>query len=150
VIYPEVLPAWAQGSPHVGRLFEDYKAAEQDYYRRTGIFPIMHAVVVKASVLERFPWVARNLLHAFQAAKELAYRKLRNPRTVSLAWAMHALEEQTALMGPDPWPCGLEPNRKALETLIAYAAEEGLIEEKPAAEELFAAESLGDVPKYVA
>ena len=148
VIYPEVLPSFRHGSPSVARLFPDYKPEEQAYFRRTGIFPIMHTVVAKASVLERFPWVAVNLLQAFEESKAAAYRRTRDPRSICLAWAMHALAEQTELMGPDSWASGLARNRPALETLMQYAVEEGLIPEDLSLEELFAASTLEDVPRY--
>src|SRR5439155_26959178 len=69
-IYPEMLPSFARGDPRVKRLFEDHKTVERDYFKRTGIFPIMHTVVVKNDVLRDFPWVAVSVLKAFREAKD--------------------------------------------------------------------------------
>ena len=148
-IYPETLPSFARGDARVSRLFEQPKKAEQDYFQRTGIFPIMHTVVVKNEVLRSFPWVAVSMLQAFRAAKAECYRRLADPRQTALAWAQDLFEEQRALMGPDPWPYALEPNRTALETLVRYSHAQGLIPRAPAIEELFAENSLSESPRYV-
>lgn len=148
VIYPEILPALARGSAKVRRLFSDYRREEMEYFRKTGIFPIMHTVVIREAVLEQHPWVARNVHRAFQRAKELAYRRLEDPRTLALAWVMERLEEQKRLLGPDPWAYNLEDNRKNLETLIAYSHDQGLIDRLFPLEELFFPSSLDQLPAY--
>jgi 4,5-dihydroxyphthalate decarboxylase len=147
--YPEVLPSVARGDPRVRSLFADPKAEEQAYFRKTGIFPIMHTVVIRDEVLEAHPWVAVTLLQAFQQAKERAYRQLENPRTVALAWVREALAEQRAVLGPDPWVYGLAPNRHNLETFCEYGYTQGLTRRRIAAEELFAPSTLQGIPKYV-
>lgn len=149
VIYPEILPSFAAGHPNVRRLFEDYKTEEMRYYRKTGIFPIMHTVAMKQDLAERHPWLARSVLKAFEASKQQAYRTMRDPRRVSLAWLMSLMEEQLAVMGPDPWPYGLEPNRKPLETLIGYSFEQGCISAKPPLESLFVESTCDSVPAYL-
>jgi len=149
VIYPEILPSFAKGSPKVRRLFKDHKQAEREYYQQTGIFPIMHTVVIHTRILERHPWVPANLLKAFRAAKEHAYRQQEDPRRFALVWVGELLEEQRQLMGPDPWPYNLNDNRLALETLVRYAFEQGLLKRKPPVEELFAESSLEETPRYV-
>ncbi len=149
VIYPEVLPSVAKGSSQVRRLFTDPKQAEMEYYRRTGIFPIMHTVVTHARILERHPWVPANLLKAFRLAKEHAYVHLEDPRRVALVWVRELLEEQRSVMGPDPWPYNLADNRLALETLIRYSFEQGLLKRKPRVEELFVASCLEKPPRYI-
>jgi 4,5-dihydroxyphthalate decarboxylase len=149
VIYPEILPSFHSGRGMVRRLFEDYKTEEIAYYQRTGIFPIMHTVVVRRAVLDRAPWVAVTMMQAFEAAKAECYRRLRDPRRISLAWAMHALEEQERVLGPDPWAYGLEPNRTTLEAILAYAEEQGLTPRRLAARELFAPSTLDQIPAYI-
>jgi 4,5-dihydroxyphthalate decarboxylase len=99
---PDLLQSLMQGDKRMARLFTDSKAAEIAYFRTTGIFPIRHVTVIKREILERNPWVANNLMKAFAAAKELAYRRIANPRNVALAWVRNAVEEQLELMGPDP------------------------------------------------
>jgi 4,5-dihydroxyphthalate decarboxylase len=147
--YPELLPSLARGDSRVLRLFPDSKAEEQAYFQRTGIFPIMHTVVIRDEILRAHPWVAQNLLQAFDKAKEQAYRRLENPRTVSLAWMRDLLEEQRAVMGADPWVYGFAPNRATLETFCEYGAQQGLTGRRWRAEELFVPDTLTDIPKYV-
>jgi 4,5-dihydroxyphthalate decarboxylase len=141
-IFPDVLEAFRQGSGQVGRLWPNYKEVEQDYFRRTGIFPIMHVMVVRDEVLERDPWVATAVTKAFQRAKEACYAYIRDQRKSSLAWYGALWEEERALLGPDPWPYTFAENRATLETLLQYAHEQGLIPEPWAPESLFAPSTL--------
>ena len=136
-------PALQRGSPSVARLFPDYPERERDFYRRTGIFPIMHLVVLKREIYERAPWVAASLLKAFHQAKALGYRRLARHGTLycGLPWLHAHLEELRALMGPDPFAYGLEANRAQLETFLGYMQEQGLIAQAPTLEELFAPET---------
>jgi 4,5-dihydroxyphthalate decarboxylase len=149
LIYPEVPSAILNNDPRVRRLFMDTKATELEYYERSKIFPIMHVVVIKESVLERHPWVAFNVLEAFRASKDRAFRRMQDPRTVSLTWLGHLLEEQRRVLGPDPWAYDLSRSRTALETLIRYAVEQGMLKRAMAAEELFYPGSLMELPHYV-
>lgn len=146
LLYPEIPTAVKQGDPRVRRLFEDYKAEEQRYYRETGLFPIMHTVVIKESLLEKYPWVATSILKAFRASKELAWQQMEDPRRISLAWVRELIEEQRALMGRDPWPYDLASNRAALETMIRYAHRQGMIQHTMSPEDLFFPPSLEGMP----
>ena len=138
LIHPEIIRPLLQGDRRVKRLFENYKELEVDYYRRTGIFPIMHTTAIKQEVVERNPWVPLSLMQAFQKAKEIAYQRMENPRRVPLAWFRTAQEEQEEILGRDPWVYGLSAaNRKNLETLIAYSCEQSLIARRMGLEELF-------------
>ena len=148
-IYPETLPSIRNGSPKVGLLFPETKQAEIDYYRASGIFPIMHTVVIRNSILERHPWVAVSVLQAFQKAKELCYRHMQDPRNLALVWASEVLSEQKEAMGADPYPYGLERNRKALEAVVRYEHEQGMIKKKPTVEELFFRPSLQEIQRYL-
>jgi len=148
-IYPEILPSFARGNPQVRRLFERPKDVERDYFQRTGIFPIMHTVVVRDEVLRQFPWVAVSVLRAFREAKERCYERLADPRSTALAWVQDLLEEQRSVLGSDPWPYALEPNRAALATLIRYSHTQGIIPTAPAVEGLFAENALSESPRYV-
>jgi 4,5-dihydroxyphthalate decarboxylase len=141
-IFPDVLESFRTGDSRVQRLFPNYKEVEQDYFRRTGIFPIMHVMVVRDEVLERDPWVATALTKAFQRAKEACYAWIRDQRKSSLAWYGALWEEERALLGPDPWPYTFAENRATLETLLEYAHEQGLIPERWAPETLFAPSTL--------
>jgi 4,5-dihydroxyphthalate decarboxylase len=132
--------------PRVRRLFPNFRDVEADYYQRTGIFPPMHTVVVRRDVLEHDPWVARSLYDAFCESKRRAINELLNPVVLfsSLPWQLAEVEATRALMGDDYWPYGLEPNRKALETLIRYSCEQGLAQRSVPVESLFAENTLDD------
>jgi 4,5-dihydroxyphthalate decarboxylase len=138
LIHPEVPQAVMQRDRRVKRLFENYKALEIEYYRKTGIFPIMHAVAIRREIIDKYPWVPINLMQAFERAKRIAYQRAENPRRVPLAWVRSALEEQEEILGKDPWAYGLgAANRKNLETLIGYSYEQSLIAEKIPVDALF-------------
>ncbi|HWP57975.1 MAG TPA: hypothetical protein VNL14_08825 [Candidatus Acidoferrales bacterium] len=148
-LYPETLPSIRKGSPRVALLFPDPKSAEIEYYRKSGIFPIMHTVVVKNHILERHPWLAVNLMQAFQKAKELCYLRMKDPRSFALVWVQALLQEQEAIFGPDPWPYGLNANRAALEAVVRYEHEQGMIGTRPKIEELFFPASLQEIQHYL-
>ncbi len=138
LLHPDIIAPILDKDPRVGRLFPDTKAEEIAYYRKTGIFPIMHVLGLKAELVERYPWVPINLYKAFEAAKQMAMKRMRNPRIVPLAWYQEAWDEQEALLGPDPWEYGLgEANRKNLETLVRYSHQQGLISRNIPVDELF-------------
>ena len=138
VLHSDLIKPLLAKDARVARLFPSYKDEEIAYYKKTGIFPIMHVMGLRQSLVERHPWVAVNLFKAFDEAKAIAMERMQNPRIVPLAWYREAWEEQEKILGTDPWEYGLTPkNRKNLETLIGYSHEQGLIKKKPALEELF-------------
>jgi 4,5-dihydroxyphthalate decarboxylase len=133
----EEIPPDLLASPHVARLFPDYVAVEREFYARTRIYPMMHALVARADLLRNHPWLAASLLQAFEQAKQIALDQLRYPRTVTLAWAGAYREAEVDLFGPDPYPYGLPPNRPALDALATYSHEQGLTSHPFAVEDLF-------------
>ena len=138
VFHSDFIKPFLAKDPRVARLFPDSKAEEMAYYKKTGIFPIMHVTGLKKELAEEHPWLAINLFRAFSEAKALAMRRMQNPRIVPLAWYRAAWEEQERVLGPDPWEYGLtDKNRKNLETLVGYSHEQGLIKKRPALDELF-------------
>jgi 4,5-dihydroxyphthalate decarboxylase len=138
LIHPELIQPILDRDCRVRRLFPDYRDLEIDYFRRTGIFPIMHATVLRQEIVEQNPWVPINLMQAFEASKKAAYKRMENPRIVPLAWFRYFLEEQQQLLGDDPWVYGLgEANRKNLETLMQFSQEQGLLGRKMTVSELF-------------
>lgn len=141
VISPRIPSGLWRGS--VRHLIEDYPGEELAYFQRTGIFPPMHTIAVKTSILERHPWVARSLLDAFQESKRRAYEWLGdiNALPISVPWFMAEYERTRAIFGADPWTDGLEKNREALVLLCRYLCEQGLAE-PVAVEDLFAAPTL--------
>jgi 4,5-dihydroxyphthalate decarboxylase len=148
-LYPETLPSIRNHSPKVGLLFPDPKEAEIEYYQKSGIFPIMHTVVIKNEVLENNPWVAVSLLGAFQKAKEVCYERMKDPRTFALAWVREIMKEQETIFGADPWPYNLRDNRKALEAVVRYEYDQGMIRKKPRIEDLFFPASLQEIQRYL-
>jgi 4,5-dihydroxyphthalate decarboxylase len=148
-LYPETLPSIKKGSPKVGLLFPDAKAAEIDYFKKSGIYPIMHTVVIKGGILEKNPWVAVSLQQAFQRSKEICYERMKDPRNFTLVWVKETIQEQERIFGPDPWPYNLEDNRKALDAAVRYEHEQGMIKKKLPIEELFYPPSLQEIQGYV-
>ncbi|HEY4404033.1 MAG TPA: PhnD/SsuA/transferrin family substrate-binding protein [Xanthobacteraceae bacterium] len=128
------------GSPRIARLFPNFKQVEQDYYRRTRIFPIMHIVVLREDVYQEHPWAARSIYQAFAAAKELAVAGLHDSDALQLAlpWLLDHVEEAWRVFGKDFWSYGLEPNRPTLAALGRYVHEQGLSPRVVSPDELFA------------
>lgn len=135
---------YGDGRTPVRRLFEDFESAEQAYYRRTGIFPIMHALGIRRDVHERHPWLAASLFKAFSEAKHLSQRDLFEvvALKIGLPWVVGEAQRTRALMGEDFWPYGVAANRAALEAMTRYSFEQGLAVRKLAPEELFAPTTL--------
>jgi 4,5-dihydroxyphthalate decarboxylase len=144
IICANLFPSLLNPPSHVRRLFENYKEIEAAYFRKTGIFPIMHSIAIRQELWEECPWIARSLFKAFQRAKEIAYERLNDtsPYKISLAWFRSPVEEQRVILGDDPWPYGLEKNRHVVGTLMDYLYEQGLAEERLKVEDLFAPNTL--------
>ena len=125
--------------PDLARLFPDARAEEIAFYKRTGIHPIMHDVVIRRRVYEKNPWIAESLYAACEEAKARADRKLRygGAQRVMLPWLAADVEEIDALFGDKPWAYGVDANRKTLETLIQYMEEQGVIASRPRVDDLF-------------
>ena len=126
-------------NPDIVRLFPDYPQIERDYFRRTGIFPIMHLVAMRRALCEAHPWLAASLYRGFIAAKQLAMQRLRFTGATSamLPWQVAELEELAELFGPDHWPYGVEANRPTLETLVRYMVAQHFISAPMPIEALF-------------
>jgi 4,5-dihydroxyphthalate decarboxylase len=138
VIHSSIIKPIVNKDPRVGRLWPDFKAEEQAFYKKTGIFPIMHVLGIKQEIVDRYPWVPINMFQAFQKAKAIAMRRMINPRLVPLAWYREAWEEQEEILGPDPWEYGMtEKNKHTLETLAGYSYQQGLTKRKMPLDELF-------------
>ena len=135
--------ALRRGSPNVARLFPNYPEVEADYFRRTGIFPIMHTLVVKREIYERRPWVAMSLYKAFLQAKTIGRRGLPGSGTLfcMLPWMAQHLDDVEQLMGGDPFAYGMKANRKTLETFYGYCLEQGMIKKPVTPEDIFTPET---------
>jgi 4,5-dihydroxyphthalate decarboxylase len=113
------------GVPHVGRLFADTRAVEQAYYRKSGVYPLMHAVGIRNSLIAQHPWMARAVFDAFLKAKEIAIADLQRLAafSVTLPWVEAEFRATQAVLGKDIWPYAIEANRNAIETLCRYLHE---------------------------
>ena len=121
----------------IARLFPDYSAVEQEYRARTGIFPIMHVMVIKNDLLASRPGIAKIVSHGVQAALDTFMERRRLTSAPSLVWPELTWPEQEKHLGPYPWPAGVEANRKELELLIGYGVEQGILSRRISPEELF-------------
>jgi 4,5-dihydroxyphthalate decarboxylase len=132
------------GHPQVRRLFADYRGVEQDYFRRTRIFPIMHVVGIRRTLAEQQPWLAASLLKAFGEAKRIAEAELReiNALKIGLPWVTSEMQATEQLMGTDFWPYGVEANRTTLQTCARYVAAQGITAREITVEEMFAPTTL--------
>lgn len=139
---PRVPSSFVPGGT-VRRLFPDPVAAEKQYFAETGIFPIMHVVVVRRDVYERHPWVAQSLTKALHLAKQKATAELYDASALRfmLPWLIPGLEEARQLLGEDFWSYGLQANEQVLATFLTYHHEQGLSRRRYDPAELFAEES---------
>jgi 4,5-dihydroxyphthalate decarboxylase len=129
--------AFAEG--RVARLYPEYREAEEAWFRKTGVFPIMHVVALRRDVFERDPWVAMNLVKAFEEAKRRSLARLGDITAshAPLAWLGDYVARLRTLMGEDPFPYGVDPNRPTLDTFLRYAFEQGVCHRLLDAEHLF-------------
>ncbi|OQV09142.1 hypothetical protein CLAIMM_13305 [Cladophialophora immunda] len=134
------IPACLGKAPHIDRLFPDFKKVEMDYYKRTGIFPIMHLVAMRRDYYEQNKFAASALYNALNDSKELARKRMESTGALRymLPWLPQELDEIHEVFGEDCWPYGIEENRKTLEALVQYLYDQSMIETKVPIEELFA------------
>jgi 4,5-dihydroxyphthalate decarboxylase len=131
--------AFSEGNRKIKRFFDDYQKVESDYYKKTGIFPIMHAVALRRDVLDKNPWVARNLFKAFDEARRRSLERVLDA-TVTMfpvPWGCEYARRGVELFGEDYFPYGIEPNRKTLEAFLSYAHEQGVCKRPLTVDELF-------------
>ena len=125
--------------PNIARLFENFVELERAYVAQTGIFPIMHVVAVRRDVLDCNPWLAMNLLQAFEQAKNNSVaRALQVAASSPVPWAYEHAKAQQELFGKDLWPYGVDPNRKTLDAFLQFAHEQGVCHTRLSPEDLFA------------
>ena len=131
---------YGAGTGPVKRMFPDYKAVEIDYYRETGIHPIMHCVVLRRDIFRQNPWALGSIYEALVKARRQTMEALLDSKAlaVMLPFLPSYVEETRHIFGDDFWPYGLEANRKALATLARYACAQGLTAKELAVGDLFA------------
>jgi 4,5-dihydroxyphthalate decarboxylase len=139
----QVPAPFVKGVPSVRRLFAKPREVEAEHFRRTGIFPIMHVVVIRESFYRRHPWVAQSLYKALLESKNACIDSIYRNDAIhaALPWTGQHAEEIRELMGRDFWPYGIEPNRRTIDAFLRYAFEQSLTAKRLAVEELFTRET---------
>ena len=131
-----------RGSKKIRRLFADPKQEEVRYFQKNGFYPIMHVVAFKDDVLAKDPWLAPNVMAAFDKAKAACMDYYDDPNWSRFVWGRHLFEEERKAFGDDPWPNGIKKNRANLEQFIGYSLDQGLMQKKLEVEQLFASNGL--------
>jgi 4,5-dihydroxyphthalate decarboxylase len=128
-----------KGAPQIVRLFPAYKAAEQDYYKRTGLFPIMHMLAMRADLHRNEPQVAPLVYEAFCRARDLAIAGLYDTDALRLAlpWLIDHVEETHRVLGRDYWTYGAEANRNVWNALCDFQVEQQLASRNVGLDSLF-------------
>jgi 4,5-dihydroxyphthalate decarboxylase len=129
-----------RGAPNVARLWPDYPVVEESYFKKTKLFPIMHAVGIRRTLAEKYPWAAVSVYKAFIKAKALCVHELGQigHLATTLPWPVHEYDRVRTFMGEDFWPYGAHENKHTLETLARYSFEQGLSVRQVALDEMFA------------
>jgi len=123
----------------IERLFPDFKATEKDYYKRTGIFPIMHTIALRQDVVREHPWVPASLYKAFCESRDIALEGLwdTDALRLGLPWLIDHVEEAWRVFGKDFWAYGMKANRPALEAVGRYVHEQHFSPRVVSAEEIW-------------
>jgi 4,5-dihydroxyphthalate decarboxylase len=140
---PRVPSPFSAGDRRVRRLFDDVVTVERDYYAATGIFPIMHVVVLRSDVYERHRWMAQSLYKACVAARDDAYRRVYDSSALRFMepWLIQHIEQSRELLGNDFWSYGLSSNENVLDVFLRYHHEQGLSKQRYEPADLFAPET---------
>ena len=139
LITPITPRAYLEGDSRIRQLFSPLKAAEQQYYRDTGLFPIMHVVAIRADTASQMPWLPAAVFEMYSKAKHIAYANLGSTTALrtSLPWVVEEYQQTRQLMGDDYWRYGLEANRGELEAVMRYMFEQGLVKNPSPFEDMF-------------
>lgn len=144
LIAPITPKAFVEGDPKIKQLFPDARAAEQAYFKKTGVFPIMHVVSIRNDAIEADPSLPKAVFDMYEKAKQAAYSNLATTTAlkVTLPWAGQELADTRELMGEDYWRYGIESNKKELDLIMRYTHEQGLVRERRGFEEMFHASTV--------
>jgi 4,5-dihydroxyphthalate decarboxylase len=139
--------AFLRGATNIARLWPDFRTAEEDYFKRTGLFPIMHLIGIRRSLVEKHPWLAPSVLKAFTRAKAIVLEEMEDVgiSRASLPWLPCDVAHSKEVMGSDIWPYGFEANKKAIECMLRWSVEQGLSHRAVPADELLAPGTLQDL-----
>ncbi|MBU8814705.1 ABC transporter substrate-binding protein [Mycolicibacterium goodii] len=140
---PRVPSTFRGGDPRVKRLFPDVVTVEKEYFAATGIFPIMHVVVIRSDIYDRHPWVAQSMYKAFLTARDDAYARIYDSSALRFMepWLIQHLEDAKQLLGQDYWSYGLAENHTTLDVFLRYHHEQGLSRRRYEPADLFARET---------
>jgi 4,5-dihydroxyphthalate decarboxylase len=138
-ISARVPDAFINGGGRIARLYPDYRTDEKRYYDATGIFPIMHVIAMRRAVFERYPWAAMNLLKAFEEAKERSLERIGDltASRIPVPWSASIVDDTSKSFGADPFPYGLEANRKTLDAFCRFAHDQGVTAKRLTPDDLF-------------
>lgn len=130
------------GISQVGRLFEDFQSEEHAFWQKTGVFPIMHAIVLRRRIFEKHRWIASNLVAAFTEAKERSIARLKEVTAsrFPLPWGFEYFRQTTLSFGDDYWAYGIAPNLTTLNAFLRYSLEQGVAVRPLSVDDLFPAE----------
>jgi 4,5-dihydroxyphthalate decarboxylase len=139
LITPITPRAYLEGNPKIRQMFSPIKPAEQQYFRDTGLFPIMHVVAIRTDVARDNPWLPAAVFKMYSEAKQIAYANLGTTTVLrtSLPWVTEEYQETRQLMGDDYWRYGIEANRRELEAVMRYTYEQGLVKKLGQFEDMF-------------
>lgn len=140
LIAPQTPPSLRQGDDRIAYLFADVPGVEREYFCKTGIFPIMHTVIIRKDVYEKNPWIAISLLDAFERSKAncMADLNIDEPLPISLPWIGQYVQSIRETFGDDFWPYGVEKNRTTIDALCGFLHDQGIAQRRVAVDELFA------------
>ena len=138
-ISARVPDAFITGGGKIARLYPDYRGEEMRYHEATGIFPIMHVIAMRRAVFERYPWAAMNLFKAFDEAKERSLERIRDltASRIPVPWSAAIADEFGKGFGADPFPYGLEANRKTLDAFCRFSHAQGVTAQRLTPDDLF-------------
>ena len=144
LISPRAPSCFQKGAAHVARLFPDFMTVEKDYYKRTGIYPIMHVIGILERKVRENPWLPASIFKAFDTAKNFSLNEMRNSHMpkISHPWIDGDTAELEALFGRDFWPYGIAENRVTIEAFLRYHHGQGLSVRQLAIPEAFAASTM--------
>ena len=131
--------SFSEGGGKLLRLFPDYRAEEERFFKKTGIFPIMHLITMRRAAFEAHPWIAMNLFKAFEECKRRSLDLVRDftCARIPLPWAAAATDEIIKAWGPDPYPYGIEASRPTLDAFCRYAHDQGVTRSLLTTDDLF-------------
>ena len=148
LISADVPKCMLEHSPKVGRLFPNFREVESDYYKRTGIFPIMHTVVIRRDLLAKHPNLSQSIYNGFCDAKKATEEKYKhglifNSMGTMFPWFSQLVEDDVAVLGEDWWPYGIQANRNSIDAVLRYHHEQGITDRLFTIDDIFLPELLG-------